>query len=119
MNGRRRWVMAAVASAAAMILVLGAPTSALAYSWVQYVDAWTLQNQTLWSPTTSMNGGRAIQPNGGTEPRVTQVNVGSHQSTGTAIITHATMSTRSYCSWRSSAYNWGSTKFILTCHYRV
>ncbi len=116
---RGRATLAFVGSATTIALVLGFPLSASAYSWIQYVDAWTLQNQTLSSSTTSMNGGRAVQPNGGTEPRITQVGIGSNQSTGgLAELTHATTTTYSYCQWRSTTYNWGSEKFILKCDYR-
>jgi hypothetical protein len=114
-----RSTLAAVAAGTlCVVLVLGIPLSASAYSWHTYWNGKTFQNQTISSATTSMNGGHAIDVVIATYARITQVGIGSIDGASLAEVTHPTVVTYSYCQWRSAS-NHGHIKYTIICEYRT
>lgn len=118
MNRRSSAGVAAGAAALTVLLVLGIPLSASAASWNTYFNGQTSQNQTISTSNRSMNGGDVTTPVVLPEVRITQVGVGSQQAYRHAEVTHATMTTQSYCQWKYSSPTPGTT-WGIQCRYRL
>jgi hypothetical protein len=102
-----------VVAAAVMVFAAAAPANA---TYVKYWDGSSIQNQTHFSPTTTIYGGQVLIVAGSaiTAYHVTQGEA-SHSGLGGVQVSHAAVSnTRAYCYMR-----WGNTPVTLTkqCWY--
>lgn len=116
MKAGRGFGQVLAAAAVTALLVLGFPLAASAASWNLYFDGSSSQNQTLSSGTKQMSGGRAQVLVLTTYAQVTQVGVGTQSGGSTATLTHALVSTSSYCQWKSTSAH-QPKKYALQCWY--